>query len=351
MSELSELIEKPAEWLSGDGEESEIVLSCRVRLARNLVNRPFSHVAKSEVLEELSREIKGAVFSTSSMRGAFTFDMDEIAETERMVLAERRLISQELVKNFKSRSLIVDKAEKLSVMINEEDHLRIQSLESGLSVRKAFKKINGFDDELDERLEFAFSERLGYLTACTTNVGTGLRVSAMVHLPGLVHNNDIRQLIDGLRHVRLTVRGSYGEGSEVEGDFFQISNSITLGLSEIDTVTNIESHIRKVIEFEKKARKSLVREARTLLEDRVWRSYGILKSARLVTSREAMSLISSVRLGIGLGIINDIELVNLNEILIMIQPMHLQMLYKKAMKPEERDRIRADHIRSRLNWD
>jgi protein arginine kinase len=213
---------------------------------------------------------------------------------------------------------------------------------------RAFKAARELDDDLDRRLDFAFSDRLGYLTACTTNVGTGLRVSAMVHLPGLVHNNDIRQVIDGLRHVRLTVRGSYGEGSEVTGNFFQISNSITLGVSEEDTVANMESHVRKVLEFEKKARDSLLREARTLLEDKIWRSYGILKSARLVSSKEAMSLISATRLGAGLGIITDIKIPVLNEILIMIQPMHLQRLYDREMSPEERDTVRADYIRSRI---
>ena len=349
MSDLSVLLKSPAEWLSSEGEESEIVLSFRVRLARNLDNRPFSHIAEPEVLAGISREIKEAVLDTKRMSEALIFDMDKISESERMLLSERSLISDEMVRNYSNRSLVVMKGEKLNVMINEEDHLRIQSFESGLSVGKAFERICALDDELDERLDFAFSNRLGYLTACTTNVGTGLRVSAMVHLPGLVHNNDIRRVIDGLRHVRLTVRGSYGEGSEVLGNFFQISNSITLGLSEADTVANIESHIRKVIEFEKKARDSLLREARTLLEDKIWRSYGILKSARLVTSKEAMSLISAIRLGIGLGIINDIRLSDLNEILIMIQPMHLQRLYKKSMSPEERDRIRADHFRALLN--
>ncbi|MBN2071344.1 MAG: protein arginine kinase [Candidatus Krumholzibacteriota bacterium] len=351
MADISELLKKPAEWLSSDGDESEIVLSSRVRLARNLENRPFSHVAEPELLAEMSREVKEAVLRTDMLGKATIVDMDDISEGERMILAERRLISEEMVRNYSNRSLAVKEGEKLSIMINEEDHLRIQSFESGLSVRKAFKRIGDLDDELDERLDFAFSKRLGYLTACTTNVGTGLRVSAMVHLPGLVHNNDIRGVIDGLRHVRLTVRGSYGEGSEVVGNFFQISNSITLGLSEADTVTNIDSHIRKVIEFEKKARTSLLREARTLLEDKIWRSYGILKSARLVTSKETMSLISAIRLGIGLGIITDIKLADLNEILIIIQPMHLQRLYGKALGPEERDRIRADHIRSRLKKD
>ncbi|MBU8922735.1 MAG: protein arginine kinase [Bacteroidales bacterium] len=348
MSDVADLIKKSAGWLSDEGEESEIVLSSRVRLARNLDDWPFSHIASSEVLESIRSEVSAAVMENGLLEDPLLMEMDGMSGADRLLLAERRLISHEMVMNFKNRALIVDMDESLGVMVNEEDHLRMQSMESGLSLRKAFKKITRFDDELDRRLDFAFSNRLGYLTACTTNVGTGLRVSAMVHLPGLVHNHDIRQVIDGLRQVRLTVRGSYGEGSDVTGNMFQISNSITLGLSEEDTVVNMESHIRKVLEFEKKARESLLREARTLLEDKVWRSYGLLKTARLVTSKEAMSLVSAIRLGVGLNIISDVKLSVLNEILIMIQPMHLQHLYGNEMKAEERDRTRADYIRSRL---
>ncbi|MBN1164942.1 MAG: protein arginine kinase [Candidatus Krumholzibacteriota bacterium] len=349
MSVIDELLSVPADWLRGDGEENEMVLSCRVRLARNLERKPFTHISGAEDLRDIQGEIKEAVAGTAAMGEALVIDMDDILETERMLLAERRLLSQEMVQKYQNRSLLVNRGEGVSVMVNEADHLRMQVLESGLSARDAFRIISALDDELDEHLGFAFSDRLGYLTACTTNVGTGLRVSAMVHLPGLVHNNDIRQVIDGLRHVKLTVRGSYGEGSEVMGNFFQISNSITLGHTEADTVEDMESHLKKVLEFEKKARESLLREARSLLEDKIWRSYGILKSARLVSPKEAMGLISAVRLGIGLGIVTDVALTDLNEILIMIQPMHLQRLHDRAMKPEERDRIRADFIRSKLN--
>ncbi len=342
------LLKTPAEWLSVDGEESELALSSRIRLARNLENRTFTHCADVSELASTRDEIKEALKKTASMEKAFFIDMDAVSEPERMILAERRLISQEMVKNHVNRSLAVMPGEKLSVMINEEDHLRLQSFEPGLSIEKAFDRISILDDELDELLELAFSENYGYLTSCATNVGTGLRVSVMLHLPGLVHNGDIRQVIDGLRHVRLSVRGSYGEGSEVMGNFFQISNSVTLGISESDTVASMDSHVRKVLEFEKKARESLMKEARTLLEDRIWRSYGILKNARLLKSKEAMGLISDVRLGVGLGMITDIGLNELNELLIMIQPMHLQLLHERTMKQKERGRIRADLIRTRL---
>jgi protein arginine kinase len=347
-SALQTLLKKPASWLEDGGKESELVLSSRVRLARNIEGRTFTHCAEASELASISEEVRDSLELSSSMKDSVFIDMNETTEPERMILAERRLISQSMVKRYVNRGLSVVRGEKLSVMINEEDHLRLQSFESGLALGEAFERVSRLDDELDGNLEFAFSDQFGYLTACTTNVGTGLRVSAMLHLPGLVENGDIRQVFDGLRHVRLSVRGSYGEGSEVVGNFFQISNSITLGLSESDTVKNMDSHIRKVIEFEKKARESLIKEARSLLEDKIWRAFGVLSTARILDSREAMAHISLVRLGVGLGIITVTGLSDLNEMLIMIQPMHLQMLHEKVMGPDERDRSRADYIRSRL---
>ena len=345
---LQMLLKNPAFWLAEGGEESELVFATRVRLARNIDGRTFTHCAETSELASVRDEVRDALMLAPSMKDSIFLDMNDTTETERMILAERKLISQDMVRRFTNRGLAVVGGEKLSVMVNEEDHLRLQSFEPGLALSEAFDRVSRLDDELDGSLEFAFSDRFGYLTACATNVGTGLRASAMVHLPGLVHNGDIRQVSDGLRHVRLSVRGSYGEGSEMVGNFFQISNSITLGLSESDTVMNMDSHIRKVLEFEKKARETLLKEARSLLEDKIWRAYGILRNARMLDSREAMGLISAVRLGVGLGIVTDTGLSDLNEMLIMIQPMHLQMLYEKVMGPDERDRSRADYIRSRL---
>lgn len=349
MSALSELVEHPGKWLSAEGEEAELVLSSRVRLARNLDKRPFTHGASLEVLSSLREEISKAISSCPSLRGAYRFDMDVLDEADRNLLAERRLISREMAKNYRFRSLFVNRDESLGVMLNEEDHLRLQSFEPGFALGKAFERLMVLDNEIDERLIYAYSEEFGYLTACPTNVGTGLRISAMVHLPGLVHNKDIGQVLEGLRNIRLTVRGIHGEGSDIIGNFFQISNSITLGLSEEDTVKNLEGHVKKVIEFEKKARDALLRKARSLLEDKIWRAYGILRSARLVTTKEAMSLLSAVRMGIGLGIITGLGLPVLNELFIMIQPRHLERLYGRAMKTEERDRARADYIRTKLS--
>ena len=334
-----------AEWLTKGEFENDMVLSTRVRLARNLEKWTFTNWSNEKDLKELRVKIKEAVLGTKLLAKGLVIDMDVLSELERMVLAERRLISHKMVKFFQNRSLIVSKDERLGAMVNEEDHLRLYAIDAGLSVKKVFLKVTLLDDQLDKKLNYAFSRRIGYLTACPTNVGTGLRVSTLVHLPGLVHNNDIRQVIDGMRHVRLSVRGTYGEGSEVVGNIFQVSNSITLGLSEYETVKNMEMHIRKVLEFEKKARDRLMKEAHTLLEDRVCRSFGVLKNARIINSKEAMKLISEVRMGVGIGILSDIKLVDLNEMLIKIQPIHLQDLSGKVMTPEERDIARADYIR------
>lgn len=348
MSSLRQIIETPAKWLDGTGEESEIILSCRVRLARNIDHVPFPHRAKPAAMKKVLAGLKDALAECPSMKDALTIDIDTITPSDRMLLLERHLISIDMAQNHKNRALVVKKGEGLSAMINEEDHLRLQSISSGFSAAEAFVRLDRLDGELDDHLDFAFSDTLGYLTACPTNVGTGLRVSAMVHLPGLVHNKDISQVIKGLNNVRLAVRGMYGEGSNAMGNMFQISNSITLGISEEETVSSLESYLRKVLEFEKKAREALLRKARSLLEDKICRAHGVLTTARLVTSREAMELMSAVRLGIGLGIITDVSISQLNELLIMIKPLHLQQLHGRSMEPDERDRVRADYIRSRL---
>jgi protein arginine kinase len=344
-NDFEKLTSASAEWLTKGEFEDDMVLSTRVRMARNLEKYTFTNWSDEKGLKELRDKIKGAVLSTKLLADGLVIDMDDHSELERMMLAERRLISHKMVKFFQNRSLIVSRDERLGAMVNEEDHLRLYATDAGLSVEKVFLKVNLLDDQIDKKLSYAYSRRIGYLTACPTNVGTGLRISTLVHLPGLVHNNDIRQVIDGMRHVRLSVRGTYGEGSEVVGNIFQVSNSITLGLAEQETAKNMELHLRKVLEFEKKARDRLMKEAHTLLEDRVCRSFGVLKNARIINSKEAMRLISEVRMGVGIGILSDISLTDLNEMLIKIQPIHLQDFSGKVMNPEERDIARADYIR------
>ncbi|MFQ5511404.1 MAG: ATP--guanido phosphotransferase [Candidatus Krumholzibacteriia bacterium] len=346
--QIKDMIGKPARWLDGSGAESEVVLSTRIRMARNIGNRRFTQSADKEELASVLDEARAATAETVLLKPGHYFPMGNVSSLDRQFLAERHLVSREFLFNSSNRGLIVTGAEDLCVMINEEDHLRIQSYRSGLELAGAFERANRLDSELSPRLGFAYSDRLGYLTACPTNLGTGLRASLLIHLPGLVHSKEIHKLLDSLRQLNHSIRGLYGEGTDVMGNFFQLSNSATLGTSEDVIIGNLKEMAVKVIGFERKARDMLFRKARSLLEDKVWRAYGLLKYSRSVSTKEALSLISAVRLGVGVGIIQDLSIRTLNELLVYIQPAHLQMLHGNQMETPGRDTARADFIRKTL---
>jgi protein arginine kinase len=233
-------------------------------------------------------------------------------------------------------------------MINEEDHLRLQAYGSGLDLKNTWAKADRLDDELTQGLDIAFSERLGFLTACPTNAGTGLRVSVLIHLPGLVHSKEINKLLESLGKLHHTIRGFYGEGSDVMGNFFQLSNGATLGASEKDIIKSLGEMATKVVGFERRARDMLFSKARRLLEDKVWRAYGLLRYAHSVSTKEALSLISAVRLGVGVGIIEDVSIATLNHMLVYTQPAHLQKMQGESMTAQQRDVARAEYIREVL---
>lgn len=340
------MLDTPATWLDGSGDEAEIVLSTRVRLARNLDGRRFTHNCPKDELSAVLDLTRAAAGETRSLNGSHYFAMGGVSSLDRQFLAERHLISRELLFNSANRGLIVTAGENLCLMINEEDHLRMQSYAPGFDVRGAFDRANGLDTELSGQLGFAYSDRLGYLTACPTNLGTGLRASLLIHLPGLVHSKEINRLLDSLRQLNHSIRGLYGEGSEVMGNFFQLSNSATLGTPEDTIVTNLREMVTKVIGFERRARDMLFRKARSLLEDKVWRAYGLLRHARSVSTKEALSLISAVRLGVGLGVIDHPSIPVLNKLLVYIQPAHIQLHEGGAMDSQERDAARAQLIRN-----
>lgn len=346
---VRDLIERPARWLDGSGGEGEIVLSTRVRIARNLGKRRFTHHAPAEELSRILSVTRSAASATESFSTGEFFDMGELSTLDRQFLAERHLVSREFLFNSSHRGLVVGAQERISLMINEEDHLRIQAFSSGLAVQEAFQLADRLDDELSSQLEFAFSERFGYLTACPTNVGTGIRASVLIHLPGLVHTKEIHKLLDSLRQLQHSIRGLYGEGSEVMGNFFQLSNSGALGTSENTILENLRGLVVRLAGGERKAREMLLGKARSLLEDKVWRAYGLLRYSRSVSSKEALSLISAVRLGVGIGLIKNLSIKTLNELLIYIQPAHLQLLEGRSMEPQERDEARADFIRGTLS--
>jgi len=346
--ELDGMIAHPASWLAGSGDDAEIVMSSRVRIARNLSGHRFSHHCDNEELSAILRESR----DTADRAGAFVRNrfiaMGEISTLDRQFLAERHLISSDFLFNSTGRGLVVNDGEDVGLMINEEDHLRIQGFASGFNLESAFQRANGLDDDLSV-LELAHSERFGYLTACPTNLGTGMRASVLIHLPGMVHSKEINKLLESLRKLNHSIRGLYGEGSEVMGNFFQLSNSATLGTSEQEIVSGLREMVAKVIGFERRAREMLFRKARTLLEDKVWRAYGLLRYAKSVNTKEALSLISAVRLGVGSGLIDGVSIASLNRLLIYTQPAHLQKFNGRAMDANERDVARADYIRELLS--
>jgi len=261
---------------------------------------------------------------------------------------ERHLISREHAGGEGERGVAFGKSETISVMVNEEDHLRIQVIRSGFELKEAWKTIDEVDNKLEKRLSYAYSSRFGYLTACPTNVGTGMRASVMMHLPALGMTHHIEKVFNAVMKLGLVVRGLYGEGTQVSGDLYQISNQFTLGKSEIEIIEIIEGVIPRITSYERMARKALISENREQLEDRIWRSYGMLKVARIISSEEIMHLLSQVRMGVNLGIINDIEMKTLNELFILTLPGHLQKLEGRELTSQQRNIIRAAYVRKRL---
>ncbi|MBS0210840.1 MAG: protein arginine kinase [Planctomycetes bacterium] len=337
------------EWLRGAGPESDIVISTRIRLARNLAEFPFISKASNADRAEIERTLKERVTQDSWDAPLFYVDVAKLESIDRQFLVERQLISRELAEGEHARGVAIDPDERASVMINEEDHLRLQVMKSGLDLQAAWDTINAIDDHLEESVTYAFHERLGYLTACPTNVGTGMRVSVMLHLPALVITRQIDKLFRSLQKISLAVRGLYGEGSQAMGDFYQISNQITLGRSEADLLKQVGDVVPTIIEYERKAREFLVRESHENLHDRVSRAFGILRTAQTISSEETMHLLSSVRMGVNLGLIHDLEIPVLNQLFIHTQPAHLQKLRGVELDTADRNIERARYLRGALN--
>ncbi|MCK4404497.1 MAG: protein arginine kinase [candidate division Zixibacteria bacterium] len=345
---FEQMAKKPAVWLSGEGSDSQVVLSSRVRLARNIANSPFPSRADTERRERILSFVKNAVKKSADLSQGTFVNCSQLDDLDRSFLVERHLVSLEFTGLRDSSALLIEEKENVGVMINEEDHLRIQALASGLEIREAFQMADHIDDELSKSLEFAFDPTFGYLTACPTNTGTGMRASVLIHLPGLALTREIEKVISQISKLGLVVRGFYGEGSDVWGNLFQVSNQTTLGRSEEDIVESLERVTKQMIEYEENARKQLFGEAKDQIEDKIWRAYGILKHARTITSEEVLNMLSAVRLGIGMGVLERVSLSQVNEILALTQPAHLQKYFKKRMEPSERDQVRADLVRSKL---
>jgi protein arginine kinase len=346
--ELDQLMKQTSEWLRGVGPASDIVMSSRIRLARNLEKLAFATRASDESQAEVLRIVSEGVRKTASLHNGMVFEMSALDEVDRLFLVERHLISRDHASFPDHRAVAIGHGEITSIMVNEEDHLRLQTLQSGLNLRDAWARIDALDDELSEQVPYAYSTDWGYLTCCLTNTGTGMRASVMCHLPALVINKQINKVLHAISKLGLTARGLYGEGTEALGNFFQISNQVALGRTEEELVESIERILKQVVEHEQSAREALMTNNKLQLEDRIWRAYGILRHAQTISSNETLDLLSAVRLGVDLGVMKQVDRAAVNDLLIASQPAHLQKLQGSKLSTEERDAKRAALIRRRL---
>jgi protein arginine kinase len=341
-----------SEWMKVKGPESDIIFSSRVRIARNIAGLPFPMLATSSQSGEVVRLIEEALKKNPPLpvlQDAELIRMKELSDLEKRVLVEKHLISPHLAEESRNGAVVLSKDESVSIMINEEDHIRIQCLFPGLQLERAWQLASKIDDWLEEHVTFAFDDECGYLTSCPTNIGTGIRASVMIHLPALAMTQQINQIIHAITQVGLTVRGIYGEGSEALGHLYQISNQVTLGLSEEEIINNLHGVVSQLIYNEQQARQKLLQVSGTQLEDRVHRSFGILVHARVIDSKEAMQRLSDVRLGIDLGLIKGVPSSVMNELMVMIQPAFLQQYAGQRLDAEQRDFRRAQLIRERFS--
>ncbi|HOD11788.1 MAG TPA: protein arginine kinase [Candidatus Omnitrophota bacterium] len=345
---IDDLITHTGEWLKGAGPQSHIVMSSRIRLARNVEKIPFPARANKKDLAEIVRIAKAAFDSSEYFKNAMLLKINELDALDQQFFIERHLMSHDHAATSEGRAILISKEEILSIMINEEDHLRIQVMQSGFDLRETWKIINMIDDILSAKIPYAYDANWGYLTACPTNTGTGIRGSVMLHLPALVMTKQINKVLEAIAKLSFTSRGFYGEGTQATGNFFQISNQVSLGHSEEDILQNINGLVRQIVEQEEQARQALLVQNRSVLEDKISRSYGILKSAHIISSQETVDLLSMVRLGIDVGVIKHVSKQTVNELFIMIQPAHLQKIEGKKLDPLERDVKRASVIREKL---
>lgn len=347
---LADVARRSGEWLRGDGPLSEIVISTRIRLARNLAEFPFLTRADAAVREQIAAAAERAIRSAKALEGFRLVDVEKVDELDRMMLVERHLISRQHAEADGARRLAYEPGEQAAIMINEEDHLRIQVMRSGLRLDETWEQINALDDALDEKLEYAFDDRYGYLTACPTNVGTGIRVSVMLHLPALRLIGELEKVTRAAKSMKLAVRGLYGEGTQASGDFYQVSNQTTLGRSEQEIIADFGGDIiPKIVDYEKSARTVLLRDRLHLLDDKVWRAFGVLKNARLMSSDEALEFLSHVRMGVHVGRLKSVDVQTVNELFLQAQPAHLQKLHGERLTGEQRSLVRAALFRARLS--
>jgi protein arginine kinase len=345
---LDDLANRCPEWLRGSGPESDIVMSSRIRLARNLADFPFIRRCTDIDRANIELTIRERLTQAPQFQGATFVKIADLESIDRQFLVERQLISREHAEGEGARTVAVDSKDSYSVMINEEDHLRIQVMKSGFDLDAAWERANGLDDAIESMLNVAYHRRYGYLTACPTNVGTGLRVSVMVHLPALVITQQIEKLFRSLQKISLAVRGLYGEGSQAMGDFYQVSNQITLGKSEAELLKQVGDIVPIMINYERKAREYLLSQSQTDLFDKVRRAYGLLQNAQQISSEETLHLLSTVRMGINMGLITEVDIPTVTKLFVHTQPSHLQKLRGAQLDTTRRNIERANYLQSYL---
>ncbi len=339
-----------AGWMTMPGSEQDVVVSSRIRLARNIAGYVFFGKADYDQQSQIYHLIQSRIMETELRHELQFVRMDQMAALDRAMLNEKQLVSRKLLENKGYCGAAISRDEGLVLMINEEDHLRIQVLTGGLNLKDGYERINRVQDIIEQQLAFSFSSHYGYLTACPTNLGTGIRVSVMMHLPALKMTGHIEKVFRAAKDMRLAIRGLYGEGTEPIGDLYQVSNQTTLGRSEEQILELVlEQAVTPIIGYERQAREKMLTEKQIELDDKVFRAYGLLKHSRLITTEEALYMLSMVRLGVHLGRIKDIGLQTLSELFLYLQPAHLQKRYGKQMEPRERDIYRAELIRKRLS--
>jgi protein arginine kinase len=336
---LTDLTQTAGEWLRGSGPMSEIVISSRIRLARNVAGYNFLSRCTRHQRVALEQKVRQTILESGIAPQTLYVDLEQAPEIDRLLLVERHLISKPHATAEGARGVAVGQNETVAIMVNEEDHLRIQVLRSGLQLEEAWEQINQLDDALEARLDWAFHPRFGYLTACPTNVGTGIRVSVMLHLPALKLTGEIEKVFRAAKDMKLAVRGLYGEGTEATGDFYQVSNQTTLGKSEEDII----SDFRHVM-----IPKTLLNDRTVALDDKVCRALGVLRTARLMASEETLFLLSHLRMGVNLGRVKEVDIPTINELFLLTQPAHLQKLQGRKLEGDLRRSARADFIRQKL---
>lgn len=346
--ELNDLLNHTSEWLKDTGPHSDIVISSRVRLARNLDKFPFPHWANKKQSEQALKTINEALVNVEVLKKALSLRLTDLDSIDKQFLVERHLMSLEHAQKTDHKAVVIDEEERVSLMINEEDHIRMQYMQSGFNLFDAWSNINKIDDRLADELHFAFLPDWGYLTACPTNAGTGMRGSVMLHLPALVMAGQINRVLAALAKLSFTTRGLYGEGTRATGNFFQVSNQVSLGHGEGEIIENINAIINQIITQENQARETMLARNKAALDDKINRSLGILKSAHIITSQETIELLSMVRLGCDLGMIKELSRRTINELFIITQPAHLQKIENKKLSSQERDVKRAELIRNKL---